>query len=598
LPRPRVFSFYSFQRLLPSPEKGFSFLTIVSLSSLFVILLAYTPPAWSQLINLPQELVNQPVAGVSQAGNLDIGNIRLDGEVLFQVGAPSPTNPGNSSSASPIERRVKAITFRLEHIIKGGFDPKTLTVTAAILNNQTVIVASDADWGPQPILTVTDADVEIAAQTSINAVAQDWSTIIQQALMQAWEQRQPAYQRQQIPYILWGLLITLAGSVVILGLQKWRWARHLVIERQQRALEATGSEAPVPESSQFVRDRAGTGQPLSGLARLRLSLAQQASLNSLMQPILLAAQISLWFGGIAFLFSRFPQTRGFADWLLRLPLSLVAVPMAMTTAKQFADLMLQVWLRHYKRRVEEKGLTNNRLELRLRTLETVLQDLTRIIAVLLAVLLFFYVLKALHIGLIILAALAFLNQDMLKTYRQTYFILLEDQYLLGDIVSVEDINGNAIAGTVERMRLRATKLRNLDGELLTISHGNIVEVTNRSHGWSQANLEIHVAYSTDLEQAMALIEQVAQGMQQDPDWQANILEAPTILGVDAFGDNSIAIRLLIKTTPGQQWLVGREYRRRIKPALDQAGIDIPFPQRSIWFKNALPASSDGSNAIS
>lgn len=78
-------------------------------------------------------------------------------------------------------------------------------------------------------------------------------------------------------------------------------------------------------------------------------------------------------------------------------------------------------------------------------------------------------------------------------------------------------------------------------------------------------------------------------MRQSPDWQDIILEDPVVLGVDDFGDNGIAIRLVIKTVPGQHANAGREFRRRLKPALDQAGITIPFPQRSVWFKDSLPA---------
>ena len=553
----------------------------------FILAQVSSPPAWSQLINLPKRLENRSTIAISQAGNIDIADIRLDGEVLFQVGAPTPINPNSSSSVSPIERRVNTITFQLKDIVQDGFDPDTLAVVPAVLNNQTVIVASDQDWGPRLIVTVTQPDVEIAAQLSIEAVAQEWSKIIEQALLQAREQRQPAYLKAQIPYVLRRLALTIVNSLVIFGLQKFRWARYQAIKRQKQALE---EEPSLPQPNQAEGD---LGQPESGLARdlSQLPLAQQASLNLLVRPILLAAQVSIWHVGIASMFDLFPQTRALANWLLRVPLGLIAVPLGMLIAKEVVEFMLLLLLRLRKQALEEKGLGHNRLDLRFQTLMQVLKELTSIIIVLLGILLFFYLLQSLYIALIILGGLAYLGQDGIKNYVQTFFILFEDQYLLGDVISIESTSGKAIVGVVENMTARVTKLRNLDGKLITIPHGNIVEVMNLTYQWSRVNLGIDVAYSTDLDRAMAVIEQVAQDMQSDPAWKEDIIEEPTILGVDDFGDNSITIRLLIKTQPGKQWKVGREYRRRLKSAFDEVGIDIPFPQRSIWFENALQSEN-------
>jgi small-conductance mechanosensitive channel len=575
---------FRFDRRLAS-KRVLHFLTILGLTSVLAIGLAqlYSPPAWSQLINVPEELVRRPTITISQAGNLDIADIKLDGEVLFQVAAPTPINPGDDSSASPIERRVKAITFLLKDIVQDGFDPDTLAVAPAVLNDQTVIVASDKDWGPRPIVTVTAPDLEIQAQLGVEAVAQEWSAIIQQALIQAQDQRQLAYLKAQIPYVLQRLAMITAGSLIIFGLQKIRGARHRAIKRQQQALataELEEAEEPLPDRTALAL----------GLERY-LPLSQRASLNLLVRPLLWAAQVSIWYVGIASILDRFPQTRAFADWLMRVPLSLIAVPLGMAVVKEATDFIILLVLRARKNALEEAGLGHSRLDLRLQTLAQLLKDLTRILAVLLGILLFFYLLQALYIGLLALAALVFLAKNVLNNYIQTFYILIEDQYLLGDLVSLQSTSGKAIVGTVDKITLRATQLRNLDGELITVPHGNIVEVANRSYQWSKVNLGLDVAYSADLDQATAVIQQVAQEMQQDPSWRDNILEDPTILGVDAFGHNSITIRLVIKTLPGQQMNVGREFRRRLKPAFDQAGISIPFPQRSIWFENALPTQN-------
>ncbi len=174
-----------------------------------------------------------------------------------------------------------------------------------------------------------------------------------------------------------------------------------------------------------------------------------------------------------------------------------------------------------------------------------------------------------------------MSQGILRNFLKTYFILLEDQYALGDWIQI----GNII-GQVEKVSLRATQIRARWGDLLTISHGGFDEVINFSHRYSGINLRINVAYNTDLDRAIAVIERVAKEMQQDS-LVGKDITAIKMKGVETFGDNSITISLILNTKPGKYWDVGLEYRRRLKPALDRAGIKIPFPQRSIWFENAL-----------
>lgn len=183
--------------------------------------------------------------------------------------------------------------------------------------------------------------------------------------------------------------------------------------------------------------------------------------------------------------------------------------------------------------------------------------------------------------------ISFGSQSLVKDVINGFFILLEDQFSVGDVVIVD-----SSSGLVEAMNLRITQLRSADGNLITIPNSAIVTVENLTKEWSRANLGIEVAYDTDLQQAIAVITQVAETMRRDRNWREAILEPAQILGVDAFGDNSITIRIWIKTQPLQQWSVAREFRLRLKQALDEAGISIPFPQRSIWFENSLRSTTN------
>ena len=562
---------------------------IAVLTSLLLIVPAQLEiaPAHSQIINLPEAVQQQPTLDITQVGNLDIGKIRLDGKLLFRVATPTPEDARSSKSRSPIERRVKTIEFHLSDIVQRGFDPNTLKVTPSKLGNQTIIIASDKDWGPRNVLTVTHYDVELDEPGTIEQIAEGWSKIIEEALLQAWEQRQPKYQKQQIPFFLGVLTAMLAGSFGIKKSQDLRNYIRQTLEQRQRDLEATESNPSQPITSDSSVDAASLPipqeKPRHRLARYfpQLSLDQQISINLIVRRVLFAMQFVIWFGGIAIILQRFPQTHAFGDWLLRVPLAYIGIPVGVQILKLVLDTTIKSNTKRIVDRIRESGNKNIRLQARAETIFTVLEELTGYLAVLLGLLLFFYAIKALNIILIAIGAIAFLSQDVLKDFLQTYFIILEDQYALGDWVQIGEVNGQ-----VEKISLRASQVRSRCGDLFTIAHGSFTEVTNFSHCYSGIDLYIDVAYKTDLDQAIDVIEQVAKQMQQDSLWRKYITAA-TMKGVENFGDNSITIHLILHTEAGQQWDVAREYRRRLKPAFDQAGIDIPFPQRSIWFKNAL-----------
>jgi moderate conductance mechanosensitive channel len=176
-------------------------------------------------------------------------------------------------------------------------------------------------------------------------------------------------------------------------------------------------------------------------------------------------------------------------------------------------------------------------------------------------------------------ALGFGAQSVVKDFLSGIFMLLEDQYGVGDVVDV----GEAV-GTVEALTLRTTRLRAIDGAVWHVPNGEIRRVGNMSQQWSRALLDVEVAYGTDLAHARDVIARVADEVFREPDWTRVILEPPEIWGVEALGADAIAIRLVLKTKPGEQWALQREIRARLKQAFDAEGIEIPFPQRTIWVR--------------
>jgi moderate conductance mechanosensitive channel len=182
-------------------------------------------------------------------------------------------------------------------------------------------------------------------------------------------------------------------------------------------------------------------------------------------------------------------------------------------------------------------------------------------------------------------ALGFGAQDLVKDFLSGVFMLIEDQYGVGDIVDA----GEAI-GVVEGISLRSTRIRDVDGTLWHIPNGEIRRVGNMSQDWARALLDVGVAYGTDIDAASEILEQVAVEMAHEPEYRSIFLEDPEVWGIQDLGADSVDIRLVIKVVPGQQWAVMRELRGRIKKALDSAGIEIPFPQRTVWMRTEQPVA--------
>jgi small-conductance mechanosensitive channel len=176
-------------------------------------------------------------------------------------------------------------------------------------------------------------------------------------------------------------------------------------------------------------------------------------------------------------------------------------------------------------------------------------------------------------------------QDLVKDFLSGVFMLIEDQYGVGDIIDV----GEA-AGVVEGISLRSTRIRSIDGTLWHVPNGEIRRVGNMSQDFAMALLDIGVSYGTDVDVASDLIQRVAASMAEEEQYAEIFLDVPEIMGVETLGADGVDIRLRIKTKPGMQWGVSRELRRRLKKAFDATGIEIPFPQRTVWLRTEQPVA--------
>ncbi|MCC7423678.1 MAG: mechanosensitive ion channel [Planctomycetaceae bacterium] len=188
-------------------------------------------------------------------------------------------------------------------------------------------------------------------------------------------------------------------------------------------------------------------------------------------------------------------------------------------------------------------------------------------------------------------AVAFGAQNLIRDYFYGFVILLENQYKINDVLKIGEISGQ-----VERITLRMTVLRDLEGRVHFIPNGKIDSVTNMTHGWSRAVFEIGVAYKEDVDRVMGVLMELARGLKREPQYAVLILEEPEMLGVDALADSAVIIKFVIKTRPLRQWQVKRELLRRIKRTFDELGIEIPFPHRTIYH-HAEPATVGAADSV-
>lgn len=170
-------------------------------------------------------------------------------------------------------------------------------------------------------------------------------------------------------------------------------------------------------------------------------------------------------------------------------------------------------------------------------------------------------------------AFGFGGQYLIRDIISGLFIILENQYRVGDVVNLD-----LASGKVEQISLRKTTLRDIDGTVHHIPHGEIKKVSNLSNEFSRININIGVAYSSDIEKVITIINQIGNELAKDPLWKEYIIQPPQFLRIDDFADSSIVLKILGESFPDKKWDITGELRKRIKITFDKEGIEIPFPQ--------------------
>jgi small-conductance mechanosensitive channel len=170
-------------------------------------------------------------------------------------------------------------------------------------------------------------------------------------------------------------------------------------------------------------------------------------------------------------------------------------------------------------------------------------------------------------------------QTLIKDLIGGVLILAENQYAVGDTIQV-----GTVSGQVERITLRATYVRAIDGYLYVVPNGEVRIVANQTKEWSRALVDVGVAYEEDLDRALRVLTETAEVFAQDADIRPQLLEPPQVLGPLSLGDWAITVRVMVKTQPGKHWEVARELRKRLLAACEREGITLPYPRQEVLVK--------------
>jgi small-conductance mechanosensitive channel len=182
-------------------------------------------------------------------------------------------------------------------------------------------------------------------------------------------------------------------------------------------------------------------------------------------------------------------------------------------------------------------------------------------------------------------ALSLAAQTLIKDLVGGFLILAENQYVVGDTIRV-----GGVSGQVERLTLRATYVRDVEGSLHVIPNGEVRVVSNQTRDWSRAVVDVGVAYEEDVERVLRVLEAAAEAFARDPALEAELLEPVQVIAPLSLGDWAFTVRVMVKTQPGRQWQIARELRKHLLVTCEQEGITLPYPRQEVWLRG--PASGN------
>ena len=529
--------------------------------SILAITIAYLNLSWSnsvqaQLPWLPQITWETFRFNQNPDNAVVSACVRLDGRCVFSI----------LDQKANLAQRIKYTEERLKDISQGYFARENAELDVYSQEqggNQNIYVA--VGDRQTPVITLYPKDAN-AKGINLEHQAEQIVSQLSLRLEQAKAQRAKSYIIEQLK---------LAGIVILTVL----FIQLVIAESLKRIRKAKvqlqSSDLPI-------------FQPIADY----INRKQKLNLRLIQYRLLQVIQLGCWLGGALIILGLFPQTRLLqilSITIIRIPLRIFLVALLTYIAIRLSNVLIAKLNNTLAENYVLSRDVRRRMQIRVTTIARLVGG---IIAVLWVVLGIVVALTLIGINItpllagagILGLAFSFASQNIIKDALNGFFIILEDQYAVGDVINV----GN-FSGLVENLNLRITQLRDGQGRLITIPNSEIKTVANLSSQWSRAEIDIPIAYQADIDLALELIERVAREMAEESEWQEQIIEPPQILGVDNFSERGSIVRVWIVTEPLKQWAVSREFRRRLQKACARHEISLVVSQQQVW----LDSSSHG-----
>lgn len=478
---------------------------------------------------------------VKRINNYDTAPVTFEGQRLFTIATPATTG---GSDVPAVVQRVYTIEANLRQIApssisaKGArLDAKTFKVAVDTANgNPTLYATDDIRHEKLPIVTVTQPDAAYNAMSKQDLALQ-WQGTLQQALGRAILASEPGYVRQQLRNLPWIVAVAVLATLGIV------WLRGR-LRKRGRAIESDTRRA-------FV---AGLLWTLGLIA------------------------FCIWAAAVYWLLTVFPSTRAIANQLSGRVFQIVIVWIVIAVLDRVIGVGIvratDAWRANLMLTADQRA----RIKLRSPTLIRSADNLKSIVLWAIAIVWTFSILSVstisvLTIGAVVAFAFSFATQSLIKDYLNGFLILAEDQFAIGDVVTI-----GGITGTVEDLTLRITRLRADDGRLVTIPNSTITTVENATRSWARVDFRVSIAPSSNVERATTILQEVLDRLTDDSQWSTAILEPPQVLGVDSVSYAGIVLRAWIKTVPSERAALAREVNQRVGEAFRRNGIAIGAPQ--------------------
>ena len=529
-----------------------------------------------------------PTPGPSNTAALDAlyasAPIALDGVTLFRIAVPTSAN-----AQAPVAVRANSVSDALDEVlattVRDGaeetiYDPRTLHVEIVRDHGQVVLQAVDAHHqNGLVIVTVTSADAKYG-ESNVDGLAEQWQATLQAALVEALGIRQPENRRRNATTVM-----VVAGALAVMTLLVYllcAWfgrrigALAATLTERDAQIEAQRESLPAADDPAAHEERS---RRMVGLLTHGIDPQKRLTFYRGLRLMTISLAVLAWFAGVTWALSRFPQTANAGQWLLRNGFGVAAIWIGALVIDRAltitVDRLPTLWELRAFGTTEDK----QRQLLRAPTIARALAGLKTFVIIFVAALatmtqLGIPVSSVVTIGGLAAIGVSLAAQNLIRDVVSGFLVLIEDQFVVGDFVTI-----NANRGLVERLTLRMVQIRDASGSLVTISHSAATSVINHSRNWSRVDYEISVDVAADIPYAISLLRQQIADLGNDAEWKAVIVEPVEWIGVDAVSRDGAIVRARIKTAPLRGFALRRELNDRVMKVFTAAkiGYGAPIP---------------------